>query len=66
MLEHELLKSFFETKRDGIVYALAAGYLETTVSNRAHCEEKVKGIHIITYLMAPKDRCQKDGAQHQV
>lgn len=66
MLEQELLKSFFETKRDDIVYALAAGYLETMVSSRSHCEEKVKGIHIITYLMALKGRCQKDGAQHQV
>lgn len=40
MLEQELLKSFFETKHDGRVYAFAAGYLEMTVSNRARCEEK--------------------------
>lgn len=44
MLEQALLKSFFETKRDGRVYALAAGYLETMVSSRARCEEKAKGI----------------------
>ena len=66
MLEQELLKSFVETRWDGIVYALAAGYLETMVSSRAHCEEKVKGIHIIMYLIASKDRYKKDGAQHQV
>lgn len=48
MLEQELLKSFFETKRDGRVYALAAGYLEMMVSIRAHCEEKAKGISIVT------------------
>lgn len=66
MLEQELLKSFFETRLDGIVYALAAGYLETMVSSRAHCKEKVKGIHIIMYLMASKDKYQKDDAQHQV
>lgn len=66
MLEQELLKSFFETRRDGIVYALAAGNLETMVSSRAHCKEKVKGIHIIMYLMTSKARYQEDGAQHQV
>lgn len=64
MLEQELLKSFFEARRDGIVYALAAGNLETMVSSRAHCEEKVKGTHIIMYLMASKDRYQED--EHQV
>lgn len=48
MLEQELLKSFFEIKCDGRVYALAAGYLETMVSNRAHCEEKTKGVSIVT------------------
>ena len=45
MLEQELLKSFFETKCDGIVYALAAGCLEMMVSNRARCEEKPKNPH---------------------
>lgn len=41
MLEQELLKSFFETKRDGIVYVFAAGDLEMMVSSRAHIEGKV-------------------------
>lgn len=44
MLEQELLKSFFETRRDGIVYVFAAGYLEIMVSNRARCKDKTKGI----------------------
>lgn len=48
MLEQELLKSFFETKCDGMVYALAAGYFEMTVAKRGHCEEKAKEISIVT------------------
>lgn len=48
MLEQELLKSFFETKRDGRVYALAAGYLEMMASKRARWKEKAKGISTLT------------------
>ena len=47
MLEQELLKSFFETKRDGIVYVFAAGDLEMMVSSRAHCKDKAKGINAL-------------------
>lgn len=40
MLEQELLKSFFETKHDGSVYALAAGFLETMGLSRSRCGRK--------------------------
>lgn len=66
MLEQELLKSFFETKREGMVYALAAGYLEMMVSNRERCKEKAKGIshsHIISWLHRPDVRGMEPSAR---
>lgn len=66
MLEQELLKSFFETKHEGMVYALAAGYLEMMVSNRERCKEKAKGIshsHIISWLHRPDVRGMEPSAR---
>lgn len=48
MLEQELLKSFFEMKSDGIVYAFAAGYLDMLVPKRTLCKEEAKGSNVVT------------------